>query len=78
MIAEIDAIRRALEDISFRNGVAAFFEHEADLARKRCVDALQSDPPNTMRAHEHASRAKAYDEAMGRLKAFIAEGIRQV
>jgi hypothetical protein len=75
MMAEIAAMQRALEDYDFRNGLAKFFEAESLRAKMAAAEAMANIPPSVERAMHQACLAKAYDEGMTRLRAFIEENV---
>jgi hypothetical protein len=75
LMAEIAAMQRALEDHDFRNGLSRFFESESLRAKIAAADAMAAIPPGVERAMHQACLAKAYDEAMTRLRAFIEENV---
>ena len=75
MLAELAALQRALEDHDFRNGLSRFFESESLRAKVAAADAMASIPAHVERAVHQACLAKAYAEAMTRLRAFIEENV---
>ena len=77
-VAYAFALRRALEDSDFRQGLSEFFETQALEWEQGASEAMSAIPPNAARATQLACMAKAYEEALNLLKAFIDKHLPKV
>jgi len=76
MIAEPFALHRALQEIDFRNGIKAFFEHETESARKKCCEMMKY-PPKIESAIGQAAVAQACEEMLNKLESFVKDQLER-
>lgn len=70
MIAEPLLLNRIFEDTQLQKALTEFFESQAAIETAASSEMMALDRPDPELARKHACYAKAYEEAMNRLRAY--------
>lgn len=71
MIAETVALHRIFEEDTLKKALTEFFEAQAEIEKTASTELMGGDYPRLDLARKHACYAKAYEEAMNRLRAYV-------